>query len=107
MSCDRSQNRLRCALQVRPTADCRSARATAYCALGAHGARSSLVSTGEDKTFSNRLWHLFDRWVLGVLEAVLAVGIIAAIAVVIVLLFRGIPRATTEIGSVAELQQAI
>ena len=36
-----------------------------------------------------------------------AVGIIAAIAIVILLLFRGIPRATTEISNVGELQQAI
>jgi len=65
------------------------------------------MSGGDAKNFSVRLWHLFDRWVLGILEAVLAVGIIAAIAIVILLLFRGIPRAATEISSVAELQQAI
>ena len=63
--------------------------------------------SAEHKSFGERLWHLFDRWVLGILEAILAVGIIAAVAIVILLLFRGIPRATTEISSVAELQQAI
>ena len=65
------------------------------------------MPAGEDKSSSHRLWHLFDRWVLGILEAILAVGIVAAIAIVVVLLFRGIPRATTEINNVAELQQAI
>lgn len=65
------------------------------------------MSGGDAKNFSTRLWHLFDRWVLGILEAILAVGIVAAIAIVILLLFRGIPRATTEISNVSELQQAI
>jgi uncharacterized membrane protein (DUF373 family) len=65
------------------------------------------MSAGEDKHLGNRLWHLFDRWVLGILEVILAVGIVAAIAIVVVLLFRGIPRATTEINNVGELQQAI
>ena len=63
--------------------------------------------SGGEARFSQRLWHLFDRWVLGILEAILAVGIVAAIAIVILLVMRGIPRATTEIGNVAELQQAI
>ena len=65
------------------------------------------MSGGDAKNFSTRLWHVFDRWVLGILEAILAVGIIAAIAIVILLVFRGIPRAATEIDNVAELQQAI
>jgi len=65
------------------------------------------MSDDGTKPFSQRLWHTFDRWVLGVLEAILAVGIVAAIAIVVVLVFRGIPRATTEISSVTELQQAI
>jgi len=65
------------------------------------------MSAGEHKNFSERLWHVFDRWALGILEAILAVGIIAAIAIVILLVFRGIPRAATEINNVTELQQAI
>jgi uncharacterized membrane protein (DUF373 family) len=65
------------------------------------------MSGGDAKNFSTRLWHVFDRWVLGILEAILAVGIIAAIAIVILLLVRGVPRAATEIDNVAELQQAI
>ena len=63
--------------------------------------------SGEHKPSSARLWHLFDRWVLGILEAILAVGIVAAIAIVVLLFIRGIPRATSEISNVAELQQAI
>ena len=65
------------------------------------------MSAGGAARFSQRLWHLFDRWVLGILEAILAVGIVAAIAIVVLLLIRGIPRAATEIGNVAELQEAI
>ena len=65
------------------------------------------MSGGDVKNFSTRLWRLFDRWVLGILEAILAIGIIAAVAIVVLLVFRGIPRATTEIDNVAELQQAI
>jgi uncharacterized membrane protein (DUF373 family) len=65
------------------------------------------MSGAEHKPFSERLWHLFDRWVLGILEAILAVGIIAAIAIVVLLVFRGVGRAATEIDNVAELQQAI
>jgi len=68
---------------------------------------TAIMSGGDAKSFSTRLWHVFDRWVLGILEAILAVGIIAAIAIVIVLLFRGIPRAATEVSNVAELQQAV
>jgi len=65
------------------------------------------MSDGDVKNFSTRLWRQFDRWVLGILEAILAIGIIAAVAIVVLLVFRGIPRATTEIDNVAELQQAI
>jgi uncharacterized membrane protein (DUF373 family) len=65
------------------------------------------MSESGAKPFSHRLWHTFDRWVLGILEAMLAVGIVAAIAIVVLLFARGIPRATTEISNVAELQQAI
>jgi len=65
------------------------------------------MSDSGAKPFSHRLWHTFDRWVLGILEAILAVGIVAAIAIVVLLFVRGIPRATTEISNVGELQQAI
>ena len=65
------------------------------------------MSGGGAARFSLRLWHLFDRWVLGILEAILAVGIVAAIAIVVLLVIRGIPRAATEIGNVADLQKAI
>ena len=68
---------------------------------------TAIMSGGDVKNFSTRLWRLFDRWVLGILEAILAIGIIAAVAIVVLLVFRGIPRATTEIDNVAELQQAI
>ena len=74
---------------------------------GSDSIEGGVMSDGGAKPFSQRLWHAFDRLVLGVLEAILAVGIVAAIAIVVVLVFRGIPRASTEIGNVEQLQQAI
>jgi uncharacterized membrane protein (DUF373 family) len=56
---------------------------------------------------AKRFWYLFDRWVLWMLEAILAVGIVAAIGIVLVLVAKGIPRATAEVGNVAEFQRAI
>ncbi|WP_157995034.1 phosphate-starvation-inducible PsiE family protein [Peristeroidobacter soli] len=55
----------------------------------------------------SRLWHLFDRWVLGILEAILAFGIVAAIVVTVWLVIRRIPHAMMQIDNVAELQQAV
>jgi uncharacterized membrane protein (DUF373 family) len=54
-----------------------------------------------------RFWKVFDRCVLGVLEAILALGIVAAILMVITLLLRGLPHATLRIDNVAELQGAV
>lgn len=53
------------------------------------------------------LWNLFDRWVLAILKAILAFGIVAAIALAIWLIIRGIPRATMQVDNIAELQQTV
>lgn len=52
-------------------------------------------------------WTRFDRSVLGILQAILALGIIAAIIMVILLMIWGIPRAATHIDNVTELQEAV
>jgi uncharacterized membrane protein (DUF373 family) len=75
-------------------------RTTAYCAFGAHGAVGAALSAGEDKprkrpgTCRSGCRHSEAIWQ-------------TAASIVILLVVRGIPRATTEIGNVAELQQAI
>lgn len=56
---------------------------------------------------AKRFWYLFDRGVLWALEAVLAVGIVAAIAIVFLLVAKGIPRAATEVGNVAAFQKTV
>ncbi len=54
-----------------------------------------------------RFWKMFDRCVLGVLEAILALGIVVAIIMVILLVLRALPHASMRIENVAELQAAI
>jgi uncharacterized membrane protein (DUF373 family) len=56
---------------------------------------------------SKRLWHAFDRLVLAVLEGILAIGIVAAIGIVVLLLFRGLPQAAENIDNIGDLQAAI
>jgi uncharacterized membrane protein (DUF373 family) len=54
-----------------------------------------------------RLWYLFDMSVVRVLQAVLAVGIVAAAGVVVWLVILQVPRAIAEIETIADLQQAV
>ena len=54
-----------------------------------------------------RLWRTFDLWVLRILQIVLGIGVVAAIAIVVILLIRGIPRALGRIGTVVELQDSV
>ena len=54
-----------------------------------------------------RFWRLFDTWVLRILQLILALGIVAAIAIVTLLVVRGVPRAFTEIANVSELQNTV
>ncbi len=54
-----------------------------------------------------RLAFLFDQWVLWVLRATLALGITAAMAILVLLVIREIGRSWGQIDSIAELQQAV
>jgi uncharacterized membrane protein (DUF373 family) len=54
-----------------------------------------------------RLWNLFDRSILGILEAILGVGIVAAVAIAIWLIVRRIPLAMMQIDNISELQHTV
>ena len=54
-----------------------------------------------------RLSHLFDLWVLRVLRVTLAFGIIAALAVLVLLVVRETRRAAGQIETIAQLQDAV
>lgn len=56
---------------------------------------------------SKRLSALFDLWVLRIVRTLLAVGIAAALAVLVLIVAREIPIAWAEIETVEELQQAV
>jgi uncharacterized membrane protein (DUF373 family) len=55
---------------------------------------------------SNRLWNLFDAGVLLILRAILAVGIIAAIVDVSLLVIHTVPHSLTA-ASLGELQNSV
>jgi uncharacterized membrane protein (DUF373 family) len=55
----------------------------------------------------NRLWSTFDTWVLGILQAILALGIVAAIAVVALLVIQRAPSSVAQISSIDELQRSV
>ena len=54
-----------------------------------------------------RLSALFDLWVLRILRGTLAVGIAAALAMLVLIVVREIPRSWTQIDSITELQTAV
>ena len=54
-----------------------------------------------------RLSALFDLWVLRILRGTLAVGIAAALAMLVLIVLREIPRSWTQIDSITELQTAV
>ena len=56
---------------------------------------------------AKRLSTLFDLWVLRILRGTLAVGIAAALAMLVLIVLREIPRSWTQIDSIAELQTAV
>jgi uncharacterized membrane protein (DUF373 family) len=56
---------------------------------------------------SPRFWHYFDTWVLRVLQWILALGIVSALAIVAWLAVRGVGRAAEQVDNVVELQQAV
>jgi uncharacterized membrane protein (DUF373 family) len=56
---------------------------------------------------AKRLSALFDLWVLRILRGTMAVGITAALAILVLLVMRELGRSWTQIDSIAELQQAV
>ena len=56
---------------------------------------------------SKRLAYLFDLWVVRILRAVMALGITAAITMLVLLVVREIGRSWSQIDSIAELQEAV
>ena len=55
----------------------------------------------------NRLSFQFDLWVLRTLRVTLAVGIIAALGVLVLLVVREMQRAAGTIETIAQLQEAV
>jgi uncharacterized membrane protein (DUF373 family) len=56
---------------------------------------------------SKRLANLFDLWVVRILQAILGFGVIAAVAVLVLLVLRGAHELAGRIETVAELQGAV
>jgi uncharacterized membrane protein (DUF373 family) len=56
---------------------------------------------------SKRLAYLFDLWVVRILRAIMALGITAAITMLVLLVVREIERSWRQIDSIAELQDAV
>jgi len=54
-----------------------------------------------------RLSFLFDLWVLRTLRATLGFGIIAALAILVLLAIREMQRAVVQIETIAQLQDAV
>ena len=54
-----------------------------------------------------RISTLFDLWVLRILRATMAVGITAALAILVLVVVREFGRRWSQIDSIAELQQAV
>jgi len=55
----------------------------------------------------NRVSQLFDLWVLRILRATMALGIAAAMFILVLLVVREIGRSWGQIDSIAELQEAV
>ena len=55
----------------------------------------------------DRISRLFDLWVLRILRITLALGITAALAILVLLVLRELGRSWTQIDSIAEWQQAV
>jgi uncharacterized membrane protein (DUF373 family) len=56
---------------------------------------------------SKHLSALFDLWVLRILRAILALGIAAALAMLVLIVVREIGRSWSKIDSIGELQEAV
>jgi uncharacterized membrane protein (DUF373 family) len=64
-------------------------------------------SQGVSVVDENRISRLFDLWVLRILRVTMAVGITAALAILVLLVIRELGRSWSKIDSIAELQQAV
>jgi uncharacterized membrane protein (DUF373 family) len=51
--------------------------------------------------------RIFDIWVVRILQVILAIGIALALAVLVLLVIRAVPRLAGNIDTVGELQQAV
>jgi uncharacterized membrane protein (DUF373 family) len=56
---------------------------------------------------SKRLAYLFDQWVVWIMRAIMALGIAAAVAILVLLVLRELGRHWSQIDSIVELQQAV
>lgn len=54
-----------------------------------------------------RLAYLFDLWMVWILRATMALGIAAAVAILVLLVVRELGRHWSQIDSIVELQQAV
>jgi uncharacterized membrane protein (DUF373 family) len=64
-------------------------------------------SQGVSVVDENRISRLFDLWVLRILRVTMALGITAALAILVLLVLRELGRSWTKIDSISELQQAV
>jgi len=55
----------------------------------------------------HRISKLFDLWILLILRGIMAIGITAAVAILVLLVLRELGRSWSQIDSVAELQEAV
>jgi uncharacterized membrane protein (DUF373 family) len=70
-------------------------------------ARARFGSQGVSVVDSNRISRQFDLWVLRILRIVMALGIAAALAILVLLVLREMGRSWHQIDSIAELQDAV
>jgi uncharacterized membrane protein (DUF373 family) len=68
---------------------------------------TSFGSQGVSVVDENRISRMFDLWVLRILRVTMALGITAALAVLVLLVLRELGRSWTKIDSISELQQAV
>jgi uncharacterized membrane protein (DUF373 family) len=58
-------------------------------------------------SFQEKFWQGFDLWILRVLQVMLAIGIVAALATMFVLMIQGILTLHERIDTVPELQRSV
>ena len=55
----------------------------------------------------HRFSRLFDLWILRVLRGIMALGVTAAVAILVLLVLRELGRSWSQIDTIAELQEAV